>query len=850
MLKNRHFLLASFAVLFLGLNAWGQNTGVPDRNIGVSDRINQETDRGPSLESLEAAAIKETARSNYYGAMRYYKLILDVEPLNVTALNGFGESAILFSALDSAAMAFQRLIDNKLTEPDGSAYLRLAEVKYRQGKYQDAIDVYNRFLSTEKPSAPTESMIQEAEDRIVDCDWALRILSKPVVQAEVFAVLDTNVNTWKHSEHSPYLQGDTLYFSSSRYILENDRIYPKRDQTKVLTVKGKGLDFSKDLQLAPFNAEKRQTSHTSFSANGDRMFYTECDYIGNTLNLRCDIYLRRKLPDNTWGPAQKLPESVNMPGFNNTQPCVGPVPGEKYEMLYFVSDRPGGKGQKDIWCSKVIDTTYSMAMNVTTLNTPGNDVTPYYDALNKTFYYSTDSLQTLGGLDVFQSKWNGENWGEPVNMGWPINSPANDAYYVLTEEGKSAIMASNRRGSYNQSEEGCCYDLFVVDLYKPTMVAITHLKKERKPSDPLLPYTTMTLYEVGNPAAAPLRVDVGASAKHYFDLVPDRAYMIVAEKDRYTSDTVRFRTPTRKLWRKEIEEHLYLEPAKRVLNIKAYTVDASYGDTLYDVSYRFFEMPREKLLDTFVNLNNQKYYEPNGDFEMNYRMTASKAKYSKDTVDFTTMDLPMLDSQTVWVRLELSRGLESYLPIPLYFDNDEPDKRTLATTSSKPYVTANFEYFARHNTFITEYTKGLSPEAAQKATAELDSFFINEVRGGMNELRTFSEALLGMLQNGETIEITLQGFASPLAKPEYNKNLTDRRADSVYKHFTLFPGLQKYVDSKQLILNRVGNGEVPKVDGLSDDPKDKRKSIYDVRASRTRRLDVIGVSKITKEINR
>lgn len=87
---------------------------------------------------MEAAAIKETARANHYGAMRYYKIILNAEPLNVNALNGYGESAIKLALLDSAEVAFQTLINNGLEGADGAPYLRLAEIKYRMGKYQDA----------------------------------------------------------------------------------------------------------------------------------------------------------------------------------------------------------------------------------------------------------------------------------------------------------------------------------------------------------------------------------------------------------------------------------------------------------------------------------------------------------------------------------------------------------------------------------------------------------------------------------------------------------------------------------------------------------------------------------------
>jgi hypothetical protein len=115
----------------------------------------------------------------------------------------------------------------------------------------------------------------------------------------------------------------------------------------------------------------------------------------------------------------------------------------------------------------------------------------------------------------------------------------------------------------------------------------------------------------------------------------------------------------------------------------------------------------------------------------------------------------------------------------------------------------------------------------------------------------FSEVLYEMLSRGDSIEITLKGYASPRAGVLYNKNLTDRRVTSVYNHFDIFDGgiYKKFVDSKQLIIIREANGEAKSPPGISDNVKDDRKSVYDVRASKERRLEIIGV-KVNQEVRR
>jgi hypothetical protein len=937
-MKIFRILTINLIFLLLGFNASSQ--------IGVSDRINQENDRAPSIDALEVAAIKELARGNNYGAMRYYHLMMDAEPLNVNALKGYGEAAILYAALDSAEMAFQRLIDNGLTQPDGAPYLRLAEVKYRMGKYEESRDVYRNFLLGEKPPGATAAMQMEAETRLEDCEWALEIIRKPVLEPELFTLLDTSVNTREYSEYSPYLLGNVLYFSSARFPFEKDRVFPKRTLNKILSITGD--NFTENLEVPAFNEAARHTTHSSFNAKGDIMYYALCDYVGTSLQIQCDIYLRKKQPDNDWGPAEKLPEPVNVPGFTNTQPCVGSVPGQSYEMLYFVSNRPGGKGKKDIWCTKVMNGNYSNAMNVSAINTPGDDVTPFFHAPSSTFFFSSDSLQTLGGFDIYTSKWNGEDWGEAVNMGSPINSGANDVYYMLNASASIAFMASNRRGSFNQSEEGCCYDLYEADLVKPKMIVTTFLKRNGLPTDIVLPYTVLTLIETGNPKAKPQRINLDASGKYSFDLLPGKSYMIIGEKNRYDPDTVRFTTPP-KIWRKELVQNLYLQPntpnleatvfdketglpmvgttaqffdlgqknpegvfvprknapqveqhpndnlyyypldfehryqvvvtkpgyipdtsvvvsteglksaklfetklfLERGIVLNAHALNHMNNDTLYGVTYRILELPDERQKDAFVSPLG-KNYQTTIAYDKRYRIIATKPNFSADSLDFTTANLPKIDFRTLVKELVLRPLiLSEYLPIPLYFDNDEPDKRTLARTTSREYRATYFDYINRKQAFIARFTEGLTGQPLSDATNDLEVFFEKDVRGGWNKLMEFSEVLYEMLSRGDSIEITLKGYASPRAGLLYNKNLTDRRVSSVYNHFDIFDGgiYKKFVDSKQLVIIREANGEAKAPPGISDNVKDDRKSIIDVRASRERRLEIIGV-KVNQEVRR
>ncbi len=909
----------------------------------LSDRVNEDFDRAASLPALIRAAAASYENGDYYTALKRYGQILRVEPLNVTALKGYGSAALGFSALDSAAVAFQRLVDNKLTAPDGMPYLQLAEVKYRMGQYQEAKDVYYRFLFTDKPAGATPEMMDKAQKGMEDCDWALGRLKNPLLDQESFAILDTvKINTKNYSEFSPFPVGDSLYFSAYRFPYKKDKNVVKRELIKVMTATPMGDTIAAD--LVNFNEENTHTAHVTFNEAQNTMYFCKCEYI-NLIDIQCKIYTKKKKDDNTWGDAEKLPDHINVPGYTTTEPSIAKVPGTNNEILYFASDMPGGKGQRDIWCASVTSAGYSQPENLS-FNTTADDVTPFFHNATNTLYYSTEGLQTMGGFDIFKTKKVGNTWDSPDNIGAPFNSGANDVFYVLNQSGKIAYMASNRRGDFNISEEGCCYDIYKANYIKPQMIAFTYNRKDQR----LLPYTTMTLYELdanGRPGPGK-EVKIDESSSSRFDLLPGKKYMILAQKDRFSPDTVRFSTP-KTIWKEEIVQNLFLTPAevkliatvydrdtklpipgatarlvdigqilpsgsfatgkgggpldvkeathpednrydyplqyehrykvvaskpgytidstetisteglngniviekklyiRRGLEFKAHALNNINRDTLHGVTFRLLEIPDEKLQEEFINPLD-KNFQTTVSFDKRFMIVALKDGYSSDTVEFTTKNLPKLNFQSIQRELRLRPlYLNAYLPIRLYYDNDEPDKRTMARTTTKEYLVAYRAYYNRKAEFVTRYTSIIGSDEKVSATAELDQFFEKEVRGGWERLMQFSEVLYEMLQRGDKIEITLTGFASPRAASGYNLNLTARRVSSVLNHFLIFDGgiYKSYVQSGQLTIKEAPKGDKEAPTTVSEDIKDERNSIYSVPASRERRLEIIGVD-VTK----
>jgi len=927
---NRHiFLVFLFLPLFIQMIS-GQT--------GAFDQINKERDRASSIKALEQEADKALAKHDYATAMYRYNQLIDLDSLNVKALMNYGEAAEQNTALERAEWAYKRLVDNNLIGADGAALLRLADIQYRLGKYAEAKQNYQSFLADDKITGVSPKKIEEIQTKMDDCDWALGLLPNSILKTPLMLLDTVTINTKLYSEYAPYPMGDTLYFSSYKFPFENDREYPKRRLIKVQTTTYREERF--ETALVDFNEENLHTAQVSFTEKGDVMYYTVGRFV-NSVDIQCQIYRRKRQSDNSWGPVEKLPDYINMEGYTTTEPSVGRGPGEKTEVLYFVSDRPGGKGGRDIWYSRITPDSLTHPVNLGEINTAGGDVTPFYHSGAGALYFSTDGRQTMGGFDVYQSKGStAGNWTTPEHLRTPINSGANDVYYVLNRPGTSIFMASNRRGDFNASEEACCYDIFKADLVTPKMIAIAF----NKATGDSLSGTVMRLIELGPDGKVisdrPFNV-VGPS--YAFDLQPGKKYMIIASKDRFSNDTTRFETPA-VIWKEQLVKKLYLDPAhvdlvvtvldagtknpivdatalfhdfgpvtplppiqnvppthtdrhpndnqyeykldfdrqykvaiskagyttdstgiiatsgyktnttirdtlylNRGVVFKASTIDHLTKDTLYGVTYRLIDLSTGKEIDMDINPLG-KNYEHVIAYDKRYRLIATKENYTADSVDITTLNLPKKEFQTIVRQLRL-RPLDvtKYLPIRLYFDNDEPDKRTLKRATAREYRVTYVDYIRQKDTFIVAYTEGMDNLGALRGRDTLDHFFEKEVRGGWERLMAFSEVLYEMMSRGDTINITLKGYASPRAGTAYNLNLTDRRVSSVYNHFDLFDGgiYKKFVKNGQLVINREANGETKAPKDISSDINDRRRSVYDVRASRERRLEIIGVQVTT-----
>ncbi len=242
--------------------------------------------------------------------------------------------------------------------------------------------------------------------------------------------------------------------------------------------------------IGPVVNTQYHESAVALSADGNTLFIFNDEGGG-------DIFYSERQPNGQFGPKIPLPGIINS---SFEEKSISMSKDEK--TLYFSSNRPGGFGGLDIY--KATKDSKGQWTNVKNLgpkiNTDMDDDGCFIDYDDVTLFFSSKGRKGLGGYDVFKATFNPatNEWSEPVNLGYPINTPDDDIYFVSTKDGKRAYYSSIR-------EDGMGYtDIYMITIpegIKNTdpVVAKTPVEPPVEPVDTTTTTTTTTTVAVVTP---------------------------------------------------------------------------------------------------------------------------------------------------------------------------------------------------------------------------------------------------------------------------------------------------------------------------------------------------------------
>ncbi len=177
-------------------------------------------------------------------------------------------------------------------------------------------------------------------------------------------------------------------------------------------------------------------SNLALSADGKELYIYRDSNAG-------DIYYSEYRPDGTWSKPVALDAPINS-SYTENSFSLSP----DGEIAFFSSSRPGSIGGLDIYyATRDRKGNWNAARNLgPTINTPYDEDGPFIDYDGKSLYFSSKGLKGMGGFDIYKSVYDSatQTWGEPINLGFPINTPDNDVFFVSTPDGERGWYSSAR----------------------------------------------------------------------------------------------------------------------------------------------------------------------------------------------------------------------------------------------------------------------------------------------------------------------------------------------------------------------------------------------------------------------
>lgn len=603
-------------------------------------------------------------KGDYYYALDYYNKAYSQDSNSVELLWKMAETYRIYKDYREAekfySMVYQR--EEALLYP--LSILNLGLMQKQNGKYEEAIETFKQAkkkYARQKKDYPYLKSKREIES----CLFAKNQFTDEALNIRA---LPSPINT-KDTEFAHNVINGRLVFSSLKAdsTSAEEEVYGKDYHTRLYTVHLSD-ENPKVEPLKDLNISKMNTGNGSFSIDGKRFYYSLCGE--GATQYKCKIMVA-SFDGEKWSNVDSLGEIVNDPSANNTMPSIGQLEGK--EVLFFSSDRADGEGGLDLYYTIIENgNQYGKVRSLKNLNSPENETSPHWSESEQKLYFSSSWFDGFGGLDIFSSQYVEQTFEEPLNMGLPYNSPANDLYFFRKDS--VAYLSSNRIGVQYSKNPTCCNDIFQVSIVLPTII-----------------------------------------------------------------DTI---------------------------------------------------VPEETLE------------------ELNKR-----------------------------------------LPVTLYFHNDEPNPKTRDTVTDINYINSYTGYRAMLEKYQKEYSSGLFGQKAEDAREDIESFFLEYVDQGVKDLETFRDLLLKELQKGQRINVTIKGFASPLAKSDYNVNLTKRRISSLvnylseYEKGVFLPYIQDSASNGgYLTFSEVPFGEYESSNLVSDNLNDQKNSVYSRSAGLERKIEIQSVT--------
>lgn len=460
-------------------------------------------------------------KRDYNTSSVYYKYASNRKKKNYYPAFWAGESLRKARNYKEAEVYFRRASKVKNLKRNDISLYRLAEMMKINGNIDSASVRFERFMRAYEVGEEDEYFFL-AENQMKGC----QLVYKSHANQGFFTV--TNVGSSINSNGNDFgavnFDNETIYYNSFAKSSGLQRIFEStKDENGTFK---KGTLISKRINTRSYNV-----GYPAFNLSRTEMFFSRC-YENDSLP-NCNIY-RSVIEDNQWSEPVSVSNFINSDYSKNIQPSLAES-AKGQEVLFFSSDRKNGKGRMDIWYSiRLNDGTFSIPRNAGIINSPGNEVTPFYNNRFGLLFFSSDYFHGFGGFDVFKASGNKDSWRDMENVGSPINSSADDYYFSISEDLQHGFVSSNREGGFSDDFPTSNDDIYEVFQDSSNMYADVRFRVIDKDTKEYLEGAEVVIYAMDKVTKEKILVSKGYTDPVYAsELKRLRQYLIEVNFENY-----------------------------------------------------------------------------------------------------------------------------------------------------------------------------------------------------------------------------------------------------------------------------------------------------------------------------
>ncbi|HSZ25989.1 MAG TPA: OmpA family protein [Cytophagaceae bacterium] len=399
---------------------------------------------------MEKEAETNFIANNFHVAL---PILLKLDSIHPNTENYLYSIGVCYIAMDDNVKALKNLekcITASTKHPAALNYY-LGRAYHLSHKLDEAIKYYTLYQNEFKgsKSKSNQQLVEEVERDIQMCKNGKELMAKPL-EIEIVN-LGPEINT-EYPEYGPVISADEteIIFTSNRpntmggRIDDIDGLYYE----DVYISNKKDGKWSEPLQMSTNINSANHDASIALSPDGQTLFVYRFDQENS--NSSGDLYTS-KLEGKVWARAERLSDKINSSGWEPSATIT-----EDGKVLFFASDKPGGFGGTDIYYSKKLsDGNWDKPVNIgETINTEFDEDCPFIHPDGKTLYFSSKGHNTMGGFDIFVSKYDEDKkaWGKPENFGYPISTAHDDLHFVISTNAKRIYFSTIKEGGYGNKD--------------------------------------------------------------------------------------------------------------------------------------------------------------------------------------------------------------------------------------------------------------------------------------------------------------------------------------------------------------------------------------------------------------